>query len=992
MLTRTRSAFLAVAALLALAAMAQQPAKRPLTHQDYDSWRTIQTPTLSRDGKYVAYALFPAEGDGELVVRNLATGREQRENIGALPPAPDTTNVEAPTEAAGPSRSIQLAFTSDSRFVAATTFPPKAATDQARKDRKRPDEMPKGGLLLIDLTGGEVIRIADVASMQVPEKNPGWVAYLKTPKPAERTPATDAGGQRNDGFIDQGRGGRGAAAGGAGRRQYGSDLVLRDLSKASDNERVFADALDYSFPRDGKTLVYTVGSRNEESDGIYAATPGDAAAPVTLLQGKGKYTRLAWDREQTELAFLSDRDDAAAKQPQMKVYLWNRRGAATEAVSKSTPGFRADYGVSGNGALSFSRDGKRLFLGTAPESLLQAAAPAAESTGAAAPDTSDKVVADLWRWDDDYIQPMQKVRAAQDRNRSYRAVYDLAEKKFAQLSDPEMEGLTPSDDGLYAMGTDDRPYRRMVDYDGNYSDVYIVDAATGARKKILEEYRGGGGGGRGGGGSNFSPDGRHLLFFDKGNWFAVSVPGGTKTDLTSKLPVKFYNELDDTPAEPASYGNAGWTKDSQWVLLYDRYDVWQISPDGKTARDLTGGLGRREKTQFRVVRLDQAEEREEEDRGIDPAEPLLLRAENEDTRDSGFYRVKLGESAPPKKLLMGAKNYRTVTKARDADVVLVTALTFNEEPNLHATDSTFRTLRRVSDANPQKAQMLWGTGEMMWYRNADGVKLQAALYKPENFDPKKKYPLMVYIYERLSQSLNNFVPPRPGTSINISYYVSNGYLVLTPDIIYTIGSPGQSALKCVLPAIQAVVDRGYVNEDAIGIQGHSWGGYQIAYMVTQTSRFKAAEAGAPVGDMISAYDGIRWGSGLPRQFQYEKTQSRIGGTLWEKPMNFIENSPVFMANRVTTPLLILQNDGDDAVPWYQGVELFLSLRRLGKEAYLFDYNGEPHGLHKRQDMKDYTVRMQEFFDHFLKGAPAPDWMTMGIPYVDRDKGFNGAGK
>jgi dipeptidyl aminopeptidase/acylaminoacyl peptidase len=245
--------------------------------------------------------------------------------------------------------------------------------------------------------------------------------------------------------------------------------------------------------------------------------------------------------------------------------------------------------------------------------------------------------------------------------------------------------------------------------------------------------------------------------------------------------------------------------------------------------------------------------------------------------------------------------------------------------------------------------------------------------------------MIVYIYERLSQGLHQFRNPGPGTSINPTFYASNGYLVFMPDIVYTIGYPGSSALKCVLPGIQAVVDRGFVNEDAIGIQGHSWGGYQIAYMVTQTNRFKAAAPGALVANMTSAYSGIRWGTGLPRQFQYERAQSRIGGSLWEYPLRFLDNSPIFCADRVQTPLLMIHNDEDDAVPWYQGIEYFLALRRLGKEAYMFSYNGEKHGLRKRINQKDYTRRLQEFFDHFLKGAPAPEWMEKGIPYLQREK-------
>jgi dipeptidyl aminopeptidase/acylaminoacyl peptidase len=244
---------------------------------------------------------------------------------------------------------------------------------------------------------------------------------------------------------------------------------------------------------------------------------------------------------------------------------------------------------------------------------------------------------------------------------------------------------------------------------------------------------------------------------------------------------------------------------------------------------------------------------------------------------------------------------------------------------------------------------------------------------------------MVYIYERLSQTVHTFIDPRPGSTFTPTAYVSDGYVVLMPDIVYETGQPGQSALKCVLASIEAVAREGWVDEARIGIAGHSWGGYQIAYMVTQTTRFRAAEAGAPVGNMTSAYSGIRWGSGLPRQFQYEKTQSRIGKTLFDDPLKYVENSPVFHVKRVTTPLLILHDDADDAVPWYQGIELFMALRRNGKEAYLMNYNGELHGLRRRPDQMDYSIRMKQFFDHFLKDAPAPEWMRKGIPYIEREE-------
>ncbi len=966
-------------ALVALFALQGQPAKRPLRHTDYDSWRSIAPQVLSRDGKTLAYGLFPEDGDGELVVRDLVTGAEKRYAAGAIPLTPDPDNAENP-EAPPPVRTIRVSFTSTGKHIVATTFPPK-------KDRRD-----KPGLLIIDVATGVETRVADVATMQVPENGGDWVAYKKgskttAPTTIPESPKPSAGG---DLLEDQRRGG--AAGATAARAEFGSDLVLRDLNSGS--ERVFEDASEYAFAKDAKALAYAVASKKEESNGIYVVTPGADGPPSALLNGKGKYTRPGFDRLERQLVFLSNQGDGKL----FKAYLWDRK--ADKAAELPTTGLMNGFVLADRGQASFSWDGTRIYLPTMTvAALARASRPAAPAPTSAAAADDERVVADLWHWKDDYVQPMQKIRAAQERVRTYRAVYHIADQKLVQLADPTLATFSPSDDGKMAIGSDDRKYRSMVDYDGTYADLFVVDTLTGTRKPLIEKFRGG---------AVWSPKGNYALAFKKGDWWSVRVADGVMTNLTAGLGPKFFNELHDSPSEAASYGNGGWTRDGNNVLLYDMFDIWMVSADGKNSRKLTNG--RTQKIQYRVAPLDgrggglgfggggggapAAESEDEEERGIDPSKALYLRGEHQETRETGIFRLaSLNGGANADKLLWGAKNYRAVGKAKNADVVLVTESTFNEDPNLHVTDSSFRSLKQVTVANPQKDGILWGSGELMPFKNVDGVPLQAALYKPENFDPKKTYPLMVYIYERLSQSVNQFVKPAPGTSINLAYYVSNGYLVLTPDIVYTIGSPGQSALKCVLPAIQELVNHGYVDENAIGIQGHSWGGYQIAYMLTRTNRFKAAEAGAPVGNMTSAYNGIRWGTGLPRQFQYEKTQSRIGGTLWDNTMDYIENSAVFRANKITTPVLIIQNDDDDAVPWYQGIELFLSLRRNGREAYLFDYNGEKHGLRRRHNQKDYTVRMQQYFDHFLKGAPAPEWMEKGIPWLDREdekKGFNEA--
>jgi dipeptidyl aminopeptidase/acylaminoacyl peptidase len=955
---RSLTALGLLALLVSSSAFAQQP-KRPLNHADYDSWRAIQGQSLSRDGRFVAYALVPQDADGEIVVRNLATGVEWRHSRGAAPVNPPQRTPEAqpgpgPGFGQGPFAGRPI-FSADSRFVVFQILPAKADTEKAKKEKKRPEEMPKNAMGIMNLASGEVTRVDRVKNFQVPEEGGGFIAYalegkIEERKPEERRP--DAGAAPNRGRRDP------------RRKEFGTDLVLRNLS--DNGERTFPDALEYTLSRDAKNLVFTVSSKKEETNGAYAITTTTADAPAALLTGKGKYTKLTWDEDQTQLVLLSDRDDAASTQPRFKLYRWDRKSAAAaELVSTATQNFKPGYVISERGPINFSLDGRKVFFGVAPP-----VEPEKEEGEDTTPD-DEKVSLDLWHWKDDFIQPMQKVRATQERNRSYRAVFHISENRYAQLGDETMQGVNPSSDGRWALGTDDRAYRILVGYadESNAADVSLINTTDGSRKPVFKKNARG---------FTWSPRGRYALFYDGKDWNTLSIPDCKVVNLTSTLGVKFWREDHDSPSTPPPYGSAGWTSDDRYVLLYDKYDIWQIAPDGSNARNLTDGVGRKEKIEFRYARLDPQE------KGIDPAKPLLLRAENEWTRDSGFYRDKI-DGGMPEKLIMAARNFSSPSKAKDSDVYLFTASTFSDFPDLLVTSPAFRELKKVSDANPQKAGLLWGSSELIRFKNIDGVPLSAMLIKPPNFDPNKKYPMIVYIYETLSENVHRFVDPRPGHSINPSYYASNGYLVLEPDIVYTIGHPGQSALKCVLPAVQSVVDKGFVDEKAIGIQGHSWGGYQIAYMITQTTRFRAASAGAPVANMTSAYSGIRWGSGLPRQFQYEHTQSRIGGSLWEAPMLYLENSPVFKADQVETPLMMIHNDQDDAVPWYQGIEYFLALRRLGKEAYLFTYNGEPHGLRKRQNQKDYTMRLQEFFDHFLKGAPAPEWMVKGIPYLEKDK-------
>jgi acetyl esterase/lipase len=707
----------------------------------------------------------------------------------------------------------------------------------------------------------------------------------------------------------------------------GGKLFVRSLSDQS--ETSFPEATEFRLTNDGKTIMF-LGKK-----GAYRADL-PAGEAVALIPGDTKCSKLTAAKDR--FAFVGN----------SQLHVWSPGEAAASAAAENA----SEYGP-----VSFSDDGNRIFFGLRPD------------TPPASP-ARDEAVFDLWHYRDDYIQPMQRVRAKTEREWSERAVFLVNEKKVVPLSGGLLTRTIPSRDGRVAVGLADRPYRRLRERDTDYADVYAVNTADGSKKLLEKQARTT---------PTLSPDGRYAVGFVGKQWVCWELASGTRRELTGITGRAFFREDYDSPQQAPAYGPAAWTRDSQWVLIPDRFDVWAFRPDGSMARNFTDGFGRREKTELRVVNVRE----DPKNPGIDPASPILLRGENVETRESGFFRDSLDASVQPEKLTMGPVNHRAPLAAKKADVFLVAPSKFNEFPDWHVTNGEMKAFRKVTSANPRAAEFAFGASRLIRYRNGDGKELSAALFTPAGFDPKKKYPMLVYIYEKLSQTVNDFVEPRPNSSINVSYYTSNGYVVLMPDIVYTVGYPGASALKCVVAAVQRAIDMGFVDPERVGIQGHSWGGYQIAYMITQTNIFRAAAPGALVANMISAYDGIRWGPGIPRQFQYEKAQSRIGGTPWEYPMRYIENSPIFMADRIKTPVLMVHNDADDAVPWYQGIEFYLALRRLDKEVYFFNYNGEGHGLRNRANQKDYTVRLQQFFDHYLKDAPMPAWMRDGRRYVDK---------
>ncbi|NUO64886.1 MAG: S9 family peptidase [Gemmatimonadaceae bacterium] len=953
---RFRAATTLSLALLAAPLAAQQPGKRVLTQADWDVWKSIVGTTVSPDGKWIAYSIAPQVGDGELVVRATTSATEYRVPRGYIGRPQLVPNADSSWTAPPPQ------WTADSRHVLALTYAPRAAFEQARRAKKKPADQPKATLAIVSVADGSVDSVQRVRSFRVPKERSSVVAILLEPtdsamaaKPADSTarPATAVaaatpGGQPRPIAADTGTK-RGK------KKDTGSTLVVRDLGGAAPAATI-ADVMSYAFPDSGGWLAYVVSSKSGEGDGAYLREIGSGRT-VTLLSGAGEYRELAFDRAGRQIAFIADRDEFAGAKPRYALYHAAVGSPAREVVAEGALG---DMVVAERGRVSFTRDGNAVVFGAAP----------APMDSVPADSLADKAVFDLWHWKDARLQPQQRVEASRDRDRSFTTVWQAKTGRAVRLGSDSIPRVTVSDDGRVALAVTSLPYAVESMWGEGGSDVILFDATTGRRNVIKQ---------RSPFGATLSPGAKYVVWFDSGSWRSYDVKSGARANLTASLPVRFDQEGWDTPSTPAPWGIAGWTTNDGSLLVYDRFDVWELDPAGKRApRNVTDGAGRRDSTVLRVVRVD------EDERWIPADAQLLLRAFDDETKQSGFWRDRLGATAPPERVVMADVAFGQPMKAKGAESWVVTRGTFVDFPDLYA-GSSLASLTRVSSANPQQAQYAWGSVELVKWRSDDGVPLKGLLYKPAAFDSTKQYPMVVYYYERLSDNLHQYVAPFGRNVINPTHYASNGYLIFEPDIAYIEGYPGPSALKSVVPGVQALIDRGFVKRDAIGLQGQSWGGYQTAYMITQTNMFRAAMAGAPVANMTSAYGGIRWESGLARAFQYEKGQSRIGGSVWETPMRYLENSPLFSADRIHTPLLIMSNDADGAVPWYQGIELFVALRRLNREVYLLDYNGDGHNPRKRANQLDVAMRMQQFFDHHLKGAPAPDWMERGIPFLDKGR-------
>jgi dipeptidyl aminopeptidase/acylaminoacyl peptidase len=959
--------------------------KKPLTHDVYDKWENMGERAISNNGKIIIYAVNPQEGDGNLYV-NTPQGNLMKK----IP------------------RGYGAIITNDNKFVIGKIKPLFADTREARIKKKKPDEMPKDSLFVYNIETDSLQKIAKVKSFKTPEKEAGWVAYLlekipEAPNKPKTIVAPDSLTQINtvlhladslrkmaDSLVLKTKEAKNKglqvlqppkkenkpsiAKSTPDIVEEGTDLVLRNL--ATGKEQVFKLTSEYYFDKYAKRLLIETSKKNGDSIRKALVLWQDlvAAKTDTIFAGFNDAKNYAISEDAEQVAFVVEKDSVAkALQKFYKLYYYNNQvklakellNKEANAVKKQKLTISPDYNN------LFSKDGKKLFFGLAPIRKPK--------------DTTlvdfETARLDIWNYKDDYLQPLQLLQVNQDLKKSYTAVFNINKDDFGMVSlaTDTSENIALVDEGNadFVLASSSKGNRVATQWQGFVlQNYYLIATKDGSVKNIVKNNRSG---------VAVSPKGKFAIWYDytKRNWTTYNTTTGAKATITATIKVPLYDEEDDHPDEPNPYGVMRWEEEDAAVYIYDRYDIWKCDPTGVVA-PVQITFGRAAKVITRWVNTDA------DDRFLIKDKEYLFSYFSEETKRVDIMVNNMDNIKTIKQTGLSSTLRGFVRAKENWNNFIYTAENPQNAPYLVCYQSTPMgdnpySVTILHQPNPQQEQYVWYDAELLSWKMLDGKRSEGILYKPENFDPKKKYPIIFYFYERNSDDLYTYKSPAPSAStVNIPYFVSNGYLVFDPNIYYKNGEPGESAYNAIVSAAKFLTQKyKWVDSTKMAIQGQSWGGYQVAYLVTRTNMFAAAGAGAPVSNMTSAYGGIRWGTGLSRQFQYEKSQSRIGGTLWNKKDLYIKNSPLFFADKVKTPLLLMHNDKDGAVPWYQSIEYFSALKRLDKKVWLLQYNDEDHNLIERRNRKDLSIRLAQFFDHYLKGKPMPKWMNEGVPATEK---------
>ena len=819
-------------------------------------------------------------------------------------------------------------FSSDSAWAAYAMGISEAREEKLRKDKK-PVQRKLG---FINLNSGETSTVDGVESFAF-SPNGAYLAMKKyaPEKPGEADPE---------------------AAVGAG-------LIVRAL--ASGKDTAFGNASEFAWqdmPNTGRLLALAINSEDKAGNAIQLFDPETGTLKV-LDSAPANYIGLSWRKKSNDLAVLKSNSDDKFEGPTYTAMAW-RNGVAVTYNPAKDPQLPAAMRTVSFRKPSWSDDGKTIFLGVAK---WNEKPPAANKT-----DEEEPAAVDIWHWRDADVMAKQKTGAKADAQRNMLSAWNLESGKLVLLAHTFTEAVTPIRNSNLSLVSDWSGYALERSVGRPAADISLLDNATGARTalktRLAEDHY-----------VTSSPAGKYLLYLENDHYWTVNIATGAAVNLTKAAATSFVNqESDATVKQKPAFGIAGWTEGDASVILYDKTDLWEFASNGSKSKRLTDGAA--DQVRHRYVKLDPDEE------SIDLSKPIYLSLFGYWTKKSGFGLLQGGRE---QHLVWADKSFDRLTKARDANQFAYLAQTFEETPNVYVGDNLLKSATRVTNTNPDQNKYAWGRNQLIEYRTSKGARLQAALYYPAGYEAGKQYPMIVYLYEKLSDNLHHYVAPSERDYYNAGAMTQHGYFVLHPDIAFVPREPGVSVVDCVSTAVKKVIGMGAVDPKRVGVVGHSWGGFDTAFLATHTDIFSAAVAGAPITDLVSNYGNHHWSSGIAETDHIETGQQRMEVPLWEDLQAYIRNSAIFNVQNMTTPLLIEVGDADGTVFFHQGVELYNIARRARKNVVLLVYGGEDHGLRKKADQMDYQNRIFAWFDTYLKGEPAPKWISEGRSYQERQQ-------
>ncbi|MEO6223570.1 MAG: prolyl oligopeptidase family serine peptidase, partial [Vicinamibacterales bacterium] len=920
--------------------------------EDYDQFESVSPGAarggLAPNGKWLAYNITRVGGDNEL----------------RIIPASGVTASEALRVVAFGS---QASFTANSDWLAYGIG--QSEVEQERLRTARQPIQRKLGLLNLATRAETIIDGIETFAFDRTGQSIAMKRYAPVAAGAPAatpSPAPPAGG-------------RGAGPAGAAPAAIGTTLMVRDL--VSGATTTFGNVSEYAWQAsdNGRLLAMIISAEGQAGNAIHLFNPGTSVLRV-LDATAADYSALVWRTDSSDLVALRSKAHEKFDGPTQVALAWSSLGQPGENTLTLDPT---------TGALpmqqrlvTFRRpswletgasDGAMIMLGVA-EWMPKPPVPEGGrgGSGAAAPEKAD---VDVWHWKDTTVMSAQKLSVAADRRRTLPAVWHLSNGQLVVLGKSFDEQVTPIRGTRLAVVSEYTPYLMDRSIGRPAADLQLVDLATGVRTPLKT---------RATSGLSISPTGKYAIYSEGGHYWTVNLATKAVTNITKPVKTSFADvESDSTAPDKPMFGIAGWTNNDAAVVLNDAFDLWKVSPDGSTAVKLTSGAA--SQVRHRYLRVDAA--------GFGAAPEALdldegyLTIFGTRSKKSGYARFTTGAGGAITQLVWLDKSVSGLSKAEKADVFTYTVQDSDDSPDIFVGGSGLAKATQVTATNPFLSKYAWGHTELVDYvvqpKGQAKMTLQGSLYYPANYEPGKKYPMVVYLYEKLSDGLHQFSPPSERSYYNGTALTQQGYFYFQPDIIFQPREPGVSVVECVTAAVKKVVDMGVVDAAKVGVMGHSWGGFDAMYLATHTNIFAAAVSGAGISNLISNYGNGHWSSGIAETDHIETGQQRMVVPLYDDLQAYIRNSAVFGISTMTTPLLLEAGDADGTVYWHQSVELYNIARRAKKNVVMLVYNNEDHGLRVKKNQIDYHRRIGVWFGHYLKGEPAPTWITSGVSAISR---------